>query len=127
MERLYRFAKKDGGFTGKIYLPAKFVIHTVGPVWNGGNKNETELLANCYKNSLQVAVENDCKTIAFPNISTGIYRFPKREAAKIAVETVTQFLQSNATIEKVIFVCFDAENFSLVEDQVKAQATNLSF
>ncbi len=126
-------ARQGGCKTGEAVittagnLPAKFVIHTVGPVWNGGNKNEKELLANCYKNSLQLAVENDCKTIAFPNISTGIYRFPKAEAAKIGVETVMQFLQSNASIEKVIFVCFDEENFSLVEDQVKAQATNSSF
>jgi O-acetyl-ADP-ribose deacetylase len=92
-------------------LPSKFVIHTVGPVWNGGQKNETENLANCYKNSLQLAVENNCKTIAFPNISTGIYKFPKNEAAKIAINTVIEFIASTDKIEKIIFICFDDKNF----------------
>ncbi len=67
-------------------LPAKFVIHTVGPVWNGGNHNEDELLANCYRNSLKLAIENGIKTIAFPAISTGIYRFPLERAVKIAIK-----------------------------------------
>src|ERR1700760_1499379 len=66
-------------------LPAKYVIHTVGPVWNGGENDEEEKLADCYKNSLQLAVDNNLKTIAFPNISTGVYRFPKEEAARIAI------------------------------------------
>jgi len=96
-------------------LPAKFVIHTVGPVWNGGMNNEHETLANCYFNSLALLRENDCKTIAFPNISTGIYGFPKPQAAKIAVETVTQFLQQDSTITTVFFVCFDEDNFRLIE------------
>jgi O-acetyl-ADP-ribose deacetylase (regulator of RNase III) len=91
-------------------LPARHVIHTVGPVWNGGTKNEREKLANCYRNSLQLAVENDCKSVAFPNISTGIYGFPKDEAAKIAVKTVLDFVQNEPRIEKILFVCFDSEN-----------------
>ena len=95
-------------------LPSKFVIHTVGPVWNGGNKNEPQLLANCYQNSLQLAVDNQCKTIAFPNISTGVYRFPKDKAAEIAVKTVSDFLGRSNKIEKVIFVCFDEENHELI-------------
>ncbi|HEX6180003.1 MAG TPA: O-acetyl-ADP-ribose deacetylase [Chitinophagaceae bacterium] len=95
-------------------LPSKFVIHTVGPVWNGGNKNEPQLLANCYRNSLQLAVDNQCKTIAFPNISTGVYRFPKDKAAEIAVKTVSDFLGRSNEIEKVIFVCFDEENHELI-------------
>jgi O-acetyl-ADP-ribose deacetylase (regulator of RNase III) len=99
-------------------LPAKFVIHTVGPIWNG-NKKERELLANCYNNSLQLALESGSRTIAFPNISTGVYRFPKDEAAKIAVETVHRFLQKKNEIEKVIFVCFDEENFQLVQTEVE--------
>jgi O-acetyl-ADP-ribose deacetylase (regulator of RNase III) len=99
-------------------LPAKFVIHTVGPIWNG-NKKERELLANCYNNSLQLALESGSRTIAFPNISTGVYRFPKDEAAKIAVETVHRFLQKKNDIEKVIFVCFDEENFQLVQTEVE--------
>ncbi|WP_448697999.1 O-acetyl-ADP-ribose deacetylase [Mucilaginibacter sp. AW1-3] len=94
-------------------LPAKYVIHTVGPVWNSGNKKQDELLANCYRNSLKLAVDNDVKTIAFPNISTGIYRFPKPDAARIAIATVDAFLQSNDSLQQVIFVCFDDENYHL--------------
>ncbi|WP_346770852.1 O-acetyl-ADP-ribose deacetylase [Flavobacterium filum] len=96
-------------------LPSNFVIHTVGPVWNGGQKTEREKLANCYRSSLQLAVENSCKTIAFPNISTGIYKFPKKEAARIAVDTVLDFVHSTNKIEKVIFVCFDDENFYYIK------------
>ena len=99
-------------------LPAKYVIHTVGPIWNGGHQNEKTLLAACYKNSLRLALENHCKTIAFPNISTGVYRFPKEEAARIAVNAVNDFLQGAEEIEKIIFVCFDDENFGLVKKQV---------
>ena len=99
-------------------LPAKFVIHTVGPVWNGGRRNERTLLANCYKNSLALAVANGCKTVAFPNISTGVYRFPKDEAAQIAVRTVHAFLQSTTAIDKIIFACFDDENFHLTEKEL---------
>ena len=91
-------------------LPAEYVIHTVGPVWNGGKNNEAEKLAECYWNSLMLAVEHGCSSIAFPNISTGIYGFPKALAAKIAVETVREFLETTKVIEKVIFVCFDEES-----------------
>lgn len=94
-------------------LKARFVIHTVGPVWNGGNNDEDRLLANCYINSLKLAEENHLKTIAFPNISTGVYRFPKDKAANIAVRTVMKYLRENESIEKVIFVCFDEENYQL--------------
>jgi O-acetyl-ADP-ribose deacetylase (regulator of RNase III) len=117
-------ARQGGCKTGEAVittggrLPAKYVIHTVGPVWQGGQRQEKEKLANCYKNSLQVAVENGCKTIAFPNISTGIYGFPKPEAAKIAVETVKEIVEKNVTIDKVIFVCFDEENYQLVKEQI---------
>lgn len=82
----------------------------------GGNNNEEELLASCYRNSLKLAVNNNIKTIAFPNISTGIYHFPKNIAAKIAVKEVTDFLNSENTIEKVFFVCFDAENYNLYSE-----------
>ena len=99
-------------------LPAKFVIHTVGPVWNGGKKNEEALLASAYRNSLKLAVENGIRSIAFPNISTGIYHFPKDKAAEIAVRTVKEFLKGNNGIEKVIFVCFDKENYELYEGLV---------
>ena len=99
-------------------LKARFVIHTVGPVWNGGQKNEAQKLANCYKNSLQLAIDNDCQTIAFPCISTGIYRYPINEAAKIAVQTVTEFISHSDKIEKVIFVCFDDDNFNSIQKQL---------
>jgi len=119
-------AKQGGCKTGDAVittagnLPAKFVIHTVGPVWHGGKSGEAEKLASCYKNSLQLAVENGCKTIAFPNISTGIYGYPKAGAAAIAVTTVMSFLKSSTAIEQVIFVCFDAENLALIQAQIKA-------
>ena len=96
-------------------LPAKFVIHAVGPVWHGGKKNEAEKLADCYRNSLRLAVENNLMTIAFPNISTGIYGYPKKEAAGIALQTVAEFLQTNSSITKVYFVCFDEDNFLLYQ------------
>lgn len=96
-------------------LPAKHVIHTVGPVWNGGNKNERELLQNCYLNSLKLASAHHLTSIAFPNISTGIYRFPKEKAAPIAIQTVRDYLAENEDIEKVIFVCFSQEDFELYQ------------
>lgn len=102
-------------------LPAKFVIHTVGPIWNGGKNKEQELLANCYKNSLALAVKHDCKSIAFPNISTGVYRFPKEAAAAIAVKTVQECLSQYPSIEQVVFVCFDEENFNLIQAELHKQ------
>jgi O-acetyl-ADP-ribose deacetylase (regulator of RNase III) len=94
-------------------LPAKFVIHTVGPVWNGGSKGEPGLLANCYRNSLKLAVENNITSIAFPGISTGIYGYPKDKAALVAIEIVKDFLSDNTTINEVVFVCFDEESSGL--------------
>ncbi len=85
-------------------LPAKYVIHTVGPVWHGGNKNERELLKSCYEKTLTLAKENGIKTIAFPAISCGVYRFPLEEACKIATETVKNFIVNNNCLEKVIFI-----------------------
>lgn len=104
-------------------LPAKFVIHTVGPVWGGGKRNETGLLASCYRRSLEVASENGVKTIAFPCISTGIYRFPKEHAARIAVQTVKDCLKGMPGIEKVIFVCFSREDQTLYEALIPNYAT----
>ena len=94
-------------------LPAKFVIHTVGPVWSGGNKNETILFANAYQNSLRLAVQHGIKTIAFPNISTGIYHFPKQSAAEIAVAETRKFINAGTKLEEIIFICFDEENYSM--------------
>ena len=99
-------------------LPAWFVIHTVGPVWHGGSQDEAKLLRLAYTNSLQLALENGVKTIAFPNISTGVYHFPKAKAAEIAVEAVRAFLEKEKAIEKVIFVCYDAENFGFYKQLV---------
>ncbi len=106
----------DAVMTTAGKLPAKKVIHTVGPVWNGGNNNEAELLASCYTKSLQLAVQNQLNTIAFPNISTGIYGFPKKEAAAIAVKTVFNFLNENpGSLQTIIFVCFDEENLNFYQ------------
>lgn len=118
-------ARQGGCKTGEAVittagnLPAKFVIHTVGPVWNGGDKNESEKLADCYRNALQLAVDNGCRSVAFPNISTGVYRFPKASAAGIAVATVREFLAQTDEIERVIFVCFDEENYGYVQAHLK--------
>ncbi len=100
-------------------LPAKYVIHTVGPVWYGGNKNEDELLANCYRNSLRLAAENKIKTIAFPAISTGVYNFPNGRAAKIAVQEIKNFLDKDNSIEKIIFVCFDEGTYQIYNNTCK--------
>ncbi|GGF20357.1 O-acetyl-ADP-ribose deacetylase [Flavobacterium limi] len=113
--------KRGGCKTGEAVittagnLPSKYVIHTVGPVWNGNKEEKSKLLADCYQNSLKLAVENGIKTIAFPNISTGIYHFPKDKAAQIAIKTVKDFSVSIA-IDKVIFVCFDDENYQIYKD-----------
>jgi O-acetyl-ADP-ribose deacetylase (regulator of RNase III) len=113
----------NGCYTGEAKitkgynLPIKYVIQTVGPVWNGGNNNEDELLANCYRNSLKLAVENGIKTIAFPAISTGIYHFPLERAVKIAINEVNKFLTIDKSIEKIIFVCFDQSTYeSYIEE-----------
>jgi len=96
-------------------MPARFVIHTVGPVWHGGMNNEDQLLANAYSNSLRLAVDNGVKTIAFPNISTGVYGFPKERAANIAIEAVRKFLKNDKSLHEVVFVCFDRENHAIYE------------
>jgi O-acetyl-ADP-ribose deacetylase (regulator of RNase III) len=110
-------ARQGGCKTGEAVittagkLPAKYVIHTVGPVWNGGHKSEEKMLANAYRNSLDLAMINNVKSIAFPNISTGIYGYPKDQAAKIAIQTTRDFLLENDLELVVTFVCFDEENF----------------
>ena len=88
-------------------LPARYVIHTVGPIWRGGNHNEREILANCYRSCLAIAREHHFREIAFPAISTGVYGFPRNDAAGIAVMTVRAHLAGNDLPERVIFVCFD--------------------
>lgn len=103
----------DAKLTNGYNLAAKFVIHTVGPVYNGGNYNEAEKLKSCYTRSLEIALQNDIKSIAFPNISTGVYGYPKQEAAYIATQTVKEFLETNDKIEELIFCVFDNENYTI--------------
>ena len=88
-------------------LPARFVIHTPGPVWHGGGHGEEELLASCYKNCLKLAVENGCKTVDFPSISTGVYHFPLEKASRIALSTIAAFLKEHPELVRVRMVCFD--------------------
>ncbi len=99
-------------------LPAKYVIHTVGPVWRGGKNNEDELLGNAYANSLKLAKKNDLKTIAFPGISTGVYAFPLERAADIAIKEVSEFLKNDDTVEKVVFVQFSDKAYKLYEEKL---------
>jgi O-acetyl-ADP-ribose deacetylase (regulator of RNase III) len=94
-------------------LPAKYVIHTVGPIFKGGKNNEQQKLASCYRRSLEVAIENGLKTIAFPNISTGVYGYPKLEAAEIAIKEVAVFLAKSPDFIQVVFCVFDEENFKI--------------
>ncbi len=107
-------------------LPAQHVIHTVGPVWNGGKQREADLLRNCYAHCLQLADEHHLKSISFPNISTGIYGYPKPQAAEIAVNVIGQYAQTgNGSLTQIRFVCFDENNLKLYEQQLEhMQATD---
>ena len=106
-------ATGEAKLTGGHGLRARFVIHTVGPVWHGGADGEADLLAACYRNSIQLAAANACSTIAFPAISTGVYGYPAEEAAEIAVATVAETLRDLPDIEEVIFCCFSARSADL--------------
>ncbi|MBN2027543.1 MAG: O-acetyl-ADP-ribose deacetylase [Actinobacteria bacterium] len=103
----------EAKITGGYRLPAKHVIHTVGPVWHGGDRDEEKLLGDCYRNSLKVASENGLKSIAFPSISTGAYGFPIEKAAPIAMRAVKEMLQGDPGIEKVYFVCFSGSDLQV--------------
>jgi len=105
----------DAKITKGYRLSAKFVIHAVGPVWGGGKKGEDDLLKSCYQKSLQLAAEHQLKSIAFPCISTGVYRFPKERAASIAIASVQENLERCPMIEKVIFACFSLEDLALYQ------------
>ncbi len=100
-------------------LPAKYVIHTVGPVWRGGKGGENELLRNCYRNSMKLAEENGIRSIAFPSISTGAYGFPIDRAAPIAIKAVNQSLKEIESLEKVVFVCFSRPDYKIYEEAVR--------
>ncbi len=97
-------------------LPAKWIIHTVGPIWSGGNRDEDELLASCYRNSFKAAIEIGAVTIAFPSISTGAYRFPMEKATNIALSETKSFLLANQSIKKVVFVCFGSEVYKKYQE-----------
>lgn len=108
----------DAVITTAGLLPSNWVIHTVGPIWRGGHHNEAMILTSCYIRSIELALLHNCRSIAFPNISTGIYEYPKRDAAEIAVSTLHKLDQAHEQIDKIILVCFDTENFSLVQEQL---------
>jgi O-acetyl-ADP-ribose deacetylase (regulator of RNase III) len=103
-------ATGDAKITRGYRLPAKFVIHAVGPVWHGGERGEDDLLASCYRRAVELAAENFCRSIAFPAISTGVYRFPIGRAARIAVATTTKALKEHPAVERVVFACFGRES-----------------
>lgn len=106
----------DAKITAGFKLPAKFVIHTVGPVWHGGHQGESDLLASCYRRSLQLALANNIKSVAFPAISTGVYRFPKPEAAKIALTTLKEY---ESQFERIIACCHSQEDVELYQTTLK--------
>lgn len=107
-------------------LKCRYVIHTVGPVWNGGAKQEEEKLKSCYRSSLKLADSKNVESLAFPNISTGIYRYPKERACIAAIDEVTAYLvNSETSIKRIIFVCFDEINYELYKQELKKTASNL--
>ncbi|MEE8334238.1 MAG: O-acetyl-ADP-ribose deacetylase [Alphaproteobacteria bacterium] len=112
-------ATGDAKITAGHDLPARYVIHTVGPVWQGGDQDEDALLASCYRRSLEIAAGRDCATIAFPAISTGVYGFPVERAAGIALATVAEALAGFAMIEAVTFACFGAASVAAHEGALK--------
>lgn len=109
----------EAKITGGYKLKAEYVIHTPGPVWRGGGRGEAELLANCYRNSLKLAEENEITSISFPSISTGVYRYPVEEAAKIAIKEIMTFLKENKSMEKIQMVCFDEATYRAYESALK--------
>ena len=109
----------EAKITGAYRLDAKYVIHTPGPVWHGGGSGEAEKLSLCYKNSLRLADEHGCKTVAFPSISTGVYHFPLAKASVIAIETIKEYLSTHEGIEEVRMVCFDDATYGYYEKALK--------
>ena len=120
-------ATGDAKISPAFNLPSQYVIHTVGPVWHGGNRNETALLASCYQSSLDLAVENDVTSIAFPAISTGVYGYPLEQATKIAIDTVEAYVQSglkkkaDLSIREIIFCCFSATDAAVYKQLLESK------
>lgn len=110
----------EAKYTAGFNLPAAYVIHTVGPIWHGGNRQEAEQLADCYRNSLQIAAELNLSSIAFPAISTGVYRFPIEQASQIAIDTVLEFAATKTSLKEVIFCCFSEQDKQIYERLVAA-------
>ena len=110
----------EARITGAYDLPARYVVHTVGPVWRGGDRGEDGLLESCYRESLRLAAEHGARTIAFPAISTGVYRFPVPRAAGIAVRTVTAGLAEHPSIRRVVLCCFDARSAGVFREALQA-------
>jgi O-acetyl-ADP-ribose deacetylase (regulator of RNase III) len=116
--RLGGCAPGDARITAGFDLPARYVIHTVGPVWRGGKQGEAMLLASCYRRSLEIAVKNAFQTIAFPCISTGVYGYPNQPAAEIALSTVKDFSHSNSVLDEVIFCCYMEKDFVIYQNLI---------
>ena len=112
----------EARITGGYRLPSRWVIHTVGPIWRGGDHGEDDLLGNCYRNSLALAEQHEIKTIAFPAISTGAYGFPRDRAARIAVSVVKRFLEHNTTLERVILVAFGKASYETYQEALRESA-----
>lgn len=127
LEECMKIREKQGGCdTGEAVittggnLPAKYVIHTVGPIWGGGNHKEPELLANCYKNSLKLSVENDIKTVSFPSISTGAYGYPIDQAGEVALKVIIDFLKKDNSLNEVVFTLFNDTIYKSYENILKS-------
>lgn len=112
----------EAKYTAGFNLPAKYVIHTVGPIWHGGTQQEPKLLANCYRNSLQIAADLRLNSIAFPAISTGVYRFPIELASSIAIETVLAFAEGSTSLTEIVFCCFSEQDRRIYERLLSRQS-----
>lgn len=117
-EKFHGCPTGEARITGGFNLPARFIVHTPGPVWHGGGHHEGELLANSYRNSLQLADDHLCQTVAFPSISTGVYAFPLEQAAEIAIRTIKDFLLAANHVEEVTMVCFDDRTYAAYQKQL---------
>ena len=122
---LHGCATGEAKITKAYHLPCEYVIHTVGPVWNGGTDNEPELLSSCYRNSMKIALQNGIRSVAFPSISTGVYAYPVEQAAKIAVETVRKYVAEHpGQFDRVIWVLFDEWTYRIYKEQMEGYHNN---